>query len=258
MLVTLAFERQRQEDQEFKTNLVHVAGFKGSMDYMIPFLKKNFFSVWKLCVHSRVLGAFPSLRVFHSKQTPCTHLILVCGITSSAITLRCLRACQFLSTASRSSLGQVMRHPFSLGTPISVSVLLSIPAVYHLSHLRLTSVSMVCCVIKAQPCPRISWYLMDGKKQPLPDLKNPGISAVVTDKQVGESKTCSMRGISRCRVKMFEDRWPWCVLSYSKFFLFVEVPVLASGLWCHVSLQSHSWYQFPSILMDSHLGPRLG
>lgn len=45
MLVTLALERQRREDQEFKTNLVCEAGFKGSMDYMIHFLKKNFFPV---------------------------------------------------------------------------------------------------------------------------------------------------------------------------------------------------------------------
>lgn len=41
MLVTLALERQRREDQEFKTNLVCEAGFKGSMDYMI--LSQKFF-----------------------------------------------------------------------------------------------------------------------------------------------------------------------------------------------------------------------
>ena len=43
---------------------------------------------------------------------------------------------------------------------------------------------------------------MNGKKQPLPDLKNPGISAMVADKLVGKSKTRPVRGIqdveSRC------------------------------------------------------------
>lgn len=150
-----------------------------------------------------------------------------------------------------------MRHPFSLGTPISVSMLyLTTPALNHLPHLKLVSVSMVCHVIKAK---RNLWYLINGKRQPLPDLKKtPGISAMAAAKQVGKSKTCPVRGISRCRVKMFEDRGLWCVLNCSKFFLFVEVPGLASVLWRHVNLQPHSWYRLPSIVMDSLPGPRLG
>lgn len=60
-----------------------------------------------------------------------------------------------------------MRHPFSLGTPISVSMLY--PTLNHLPHLKLVSVSMVCHVIKAK---RNLWYLINGKRQPLPDLKN--------------------------------------------------------------------------------------
>lgn len=45
MLLTLAHERQRREDQEFKTNLVCVAGVKGSMDWLRDTLsqKKIFF-----------------------------------------------------------------------------------------------------------------------------------------------------------------------------------------------------------------------
>lgn len=77
---------------------------------------------------------------------------------------------------------------------------------------------------------------MNGKKQPLPDLKNPGISAMATAKQVGKSKTCPVRGISRCRVKMFEDRGLWCVLNCSKFFLFVEVPCIS--IWSAASCES--------------------
>lgn len=40
--VTLALGRWRQEDQEFKANLVYVAGFKGSLDYMMPCLQIKF------------------------------------------------------------------------------------------------------------------------------------------------------------------------------------------------------------------------
>lgn len=45
MLLTLALERQSQEGQEFKTNLVYVAGVKGSMDWLHDTLsqKKIFF-----------------------------------------------------------------------------------------------------------------------------------------------------------------------------------------------------------------------
>lgn len=117
----------RQEDQEFKVNLVYVAGFKDSLDYMIPGLK--------LCLHSRAIGPFPNLRLLHGKQTPENLITLfLCGIISSAVTLRCLRACQFLDIASRSLLDKVTSRIFSLGTLISVFMLPPnySPAMYHL------------------------------------------------------------------------------------------------------------------------------
>lgn len=67
MLVTPALERLRQEDQEFKANLVYVAGFKDILDYIRPLFKKQKkIKVEVMCPFQRL---FLILDCLHVKQT---------------------------------------------------------------------------------------------------------------------------------------------------------------------------------------------
>lgn len=151
--------------------------------------------------------------------------------------LRAQLLTQFFNILSRSSLGKVMNHTFSLGTRISVFMLPShYSPVVHLDPAQdsaFSAFSAMCS--KANMNPRDSWNLVGWKVTP-PKLKSPSISVAI-DNQVGKSRKCPVRRIWRCRVKMFEDRGLLFqyVLNCSKFFLFANE--LVSVLWCHGRLQ---------------------